>query len=291
MAMVNDEEATRERPVEVTIRSDGRESNDCSSEKPDQPKALSNLESNRYVDGTYLSKVPDWHAGEAPWKGGQVLRMIAKNDLQVGSVCDVGCGVGAVLSELQKSLAAHTMFTGFDISPQAIALAKGRENTTLRFYNEDFLATLPPFPDLLLLLDVFEHVEDYIGFLDKIRRRTKWIMFHIPIDISVMALLRNSKWMLDMRRNYGHLHYFSKPTALATIRDVGFEVVDCFYTDDLTISSESVPAAPVRRLYYEFRKLICRANEDFAAQLFNSYNLMVLAKGDLAGPMPSSSQG
>jgi SAM-dependent methyltransferase len=258
------------------------EADKSAGERHDQPIRLGNGKSNRYIDGTYLSKVPDWHAGEAPWKARQVLRMINKNRLQVNSICDVGCGIGAVLSEMQKSSAPHTMFAGFDISPQAIGLAKERENTTLRFFKEDFLAVFPPYPDLVLLLDVFEHVDDYIGFLDKLKQRTKWVIFHIPLDISVMALFRNSKWMLDMRRKYGHLHYFTKPSALATLRDVGFEVVDCFYTDDLAISAESVPTTILRRFYYEVRKLVSRGNEDFAAQLFNSYNLMVLAKGDLA---------
>ena len=55
---------------------------------------------------------------------------------------------------------------GFDISPQAISIASKKEKSNLTFYNEDFLESTDASSDLLLLLDVFEHIPDYRGYLN-----------------------------------------------------------------------------------------------------------------------------
>ncbi len=246
------------------------------------------MAADQYVDGTYLNKVPDWHEGDSPWKASQVLRMLTKHRLLVSSVYDLGCGVGELLVQLQRNLPPETTLIGFDISPQAISLAKSRENDNLKFRNIDFLSSEAPVPDLLLLLDVFEHVPDYIRFLEALRKRTAWVIFHIPIDVSVVGLIKRSSWMLHMRRQYGHLHYFTKQTALATLGDVGYKVVDCFYTDDLEIPGGHIGRSPLKRIYYQVRRLIFHFNQDLSSALFNSYNLMVLAQGDRSAPSISA---
>jgi hypothetical protein len=149
----------------------------------------------------------------------------------------------------------------------------------LKFRNEDFLTSTAPPPDLLLLLDVLEHVSDYIGFLDAMRRKADWIIFHIPLDICVKEVLRKSRYLLVMRQQYGHLHYFTKQTAIAALADVGYNIVDYFYTDDKEISDEN-PRRLSRVVYEAARRRLFRINQDFAASFFNHYNLMVLARGD-----------
>jgi len=134
---------------------------------------------DRYLDGTYLEQVPDWHAGDSPWKAAKVLQMIGKHGLSVRSVYDIGCGAGAVLAEMQRSMDPGTRFAGFDISAQAIAIAAAEQNIRLRFYNCDYLESRFPPAELCLVLDVFEHVPDYLGFLEALRQRTRWIIFHI----------------------------------------------------------------------------------------------------------------
>ncbi len=243
------------------------------------------MKTDQYTDGTYLENVKDWHTGDAAWKAGNVFEMIKKHQLTPASVCDVGCGAGEILVELQKKMADGIEFRGFDISPQAIGISKSKENKHLKFYNEDFLTAKTPSPDLLLLLDVFEHVPDYFGFLRALRERASWFIFHIPIDISALGVLKKSDWMLYMRERYGHLHYFTRESALATLADTGFKVVDYAFTDDKEID-EKPPAGLKPRVAYELRKNLYRMNPGFAVSLFRSFNLMVLAKG---GQRPENS--
>ncbi len=48
--------------------------------------------------------------------------MLRQNDLTPKSVCDVGCGAGKVLSQLQKGPDRDCYFRGYDITP-----ASGRD--------------------------------------------------------------------------------------------------------------------------------------------------------------------
>src|SRR5208282_2139793 len=82
--------------------------------------------------------------------------------------------------------------------------------------------------DLMLVLDVLEHVEDYFSFLRAIRALARYKIFHFPLDISVQAVMRKNG-LLKRRFDYAHLHYFSKETALETLRDTGYQIRDYFY--------------------------------------------------------------
>src|SRR6185295_13503483 len=148
------------------------------------------MDANRYTDGRYLEDNPQYHVEDSPWKAAQVLKMLARHAFPVRTVAEVGCGAGEILRQLQLKLPSDTTFAGYEISPQAIALARARENDRLRFHQADLLATeVGPF-DLLLCMDVFEHVEDYLGFVRRLRARARQTMFHIPLDLSVQSVLR-----------------------------------------------------------------------------------------------------
>jgi SAM-dependent methyltransferase len=237
---------------------------------------LKNPITSQYTDGSYLEKVKDWHASDAPWKAKKIILMLEKHQISPKAVYDIGCGAGEILVELQRHMGRDIVFRGYDISPQGIDICRPKENRTLKFFNQDFLLTEMDPCDLLLLLDVFEHIPDYIGFLEKLREKSFLFLFHIPLDISVQAIKRKSSIMLEMRTQYGHLHYFTKETALSTLSDTGFEVIDYFYTDDR--ETMRPPKTVRHRLVYEVRKWLYKLNPDFSAFMFASYNLMVLAR-------------
>jgi SAM-dependent methyltransferase len=113
-----------------------------------------------YRNGEYLARNPLWHLEESEWKAVQITRMLQKNGISPATVCDVGCGAGEVLRQLQKTLGSDCKLYGYDVSPQAIDLAQGRANERLHFSLSDFSTVDGAWFDLLLGLDVFEHVEE-----------------------------------------------------------------------------------------------------------------------------------
>lgn len=236
------------------------------------------MNTNQYIDGEYLKKVEDWHEGDSYWKAHKVLKMMQKHKLAPNSIYDIGCGAGGVLAEIQRNTDIGIDIKGFDISPQAISMANKKEKTNLKFYSEDFLESTVIPPDLLLLLDVFEHISDYRGYLDMLSRKADRIIFHIPLDIAAKEVLRKSDHMVYMRHTYGHLHFFTKETALMTLTDSGYEIVDYFYTDELELEDDPKWIKP--KLAYGIKKMMFHLNPEFTASLFNGYNLLVLARGD-----------
>ena len=43
-----------------------------------------------YTDGTYLKNNPNWHSHESPWKAGEVVKAIKRNNLTI-SLKDARC--------------------------------------------------------------------------------------------------------------------------------------------------------------------------------------------------------
>lgn len=228
---------------------------------------------NIYLDGAYIEKNPLYHVEDSPWKASQILKMLGRNDLQIGSVCEVGCGAGEILRQLQLQMPEEVMFYGYEISPQAFDLCKQRENERLLFYCEDLLAKdTQPF-DLLLCIDVFEHVEDHMGFLRQLRHKGVHKVFHIPLDMTAQAILRGKPFVL-WREELGHLHYFMKETALLTLQETGYEIVDFFYTPGGIEKAETVK----QRIAKLPRRALSIISQDFAVRTLGGYSLLVLAR-------------
>ena len=226
-----------------------------------------------YRDGTYLDNNPTWHEEDSTWKARQIKKIIESNALVPNKICEVGCGAGEILNQLSGQY-TETEFYGYEVSPQAYKLCKKKSKTNLTFQLLDLLDENLAYFDIALAIDVFEHVEDYFGFLKKLRQRAKYIIFHIPLDLSVQTVLRSSP-ILQSRTSVGHIHYFTKETALETLRDTGYEIVDCFYTGgSLELPNRGWKA----NLLKVPRKLAFAVNKDLAVRVLGGYSLLVLAK-------------
>lgn len=224
-----------------------------------------------YHDGSYLAKNPTWGVEDSPIKARFVKQIVERNNLVLNSICEVGCGAGEILRLLSLTMPqAH--FVGYEISPQAYELCKGRENERLTFHCGD-LADYNFYYDCLLCLDVFEHVSDYIGFIESLKHKAEYKIFHIPLDISVLSVLRGR--MMSERKKVGHLHYFTKDTALATLSDSGYQIIDYFYTTWF----DHMPRATIEDKVAVFlRKRLYSISPGLMATWMGGCSLMVLAK-------------
>jgi 2-polyprenyl-3-methyl-5-hydroxy-6-metoxy-1,4-benzoquinol methylase len=229
-----------------------------------------------YNDGTYLSQNPTWHEEDSPFKARAIDSVLKKNRISFSNICEVGCGTGGVLRNLRKLVGnGDAKWSGFDISEEAIALAKRKpESGGIEFQNRDVFSLEESF-DVMLVIDVFEHVPDYMGFVSKCREKAKYKVYHIPLDLHVSAALRDS--YIVARKSVGHLHYFSQSTALATLLDTGHEVVDTMLTPGALELSKLHPSFKTS-LANVPRRLLGAANASLAARLFGGYSLLALTK-------------
>jgi SAM-dependent methyltransferase len=231
------------------------------------------MSDNIYTSGEYLKNNPTWHVEESPWKVKQILRMLRRSHISPETICDVGCGAGEVLRKLQEQMNTTCLFLGYEISPQAFELCKTRANDKLHFKLADIRQEKDTFFDLILIMDIIEHLEDYFSFLRDIKPKSDYKIFHIPLDLSVQSILRCNA-LLRVREAYGHIHYFTKDIALCVLNDVGYEVLDYFYAPrsiDLANNIWKKLLIPPRVLFFSIQR-------DTAVRILGGYSLLILAK-------------
>lgn len=229
-----------------------------------------------YTSGEYLNLTDKtWHSEDSKWKARQISKLLKKNKIEAENVVDIGCGAGRILFELYETgICKGARFSGYDISPQAISLCPQGQKENLAYYCQDFLQTEES-ADLLMAIDVFEHVPDYLGFLETCRKKARLKVYHIPLDLHVSALLRNS--FLNTRKDLGHLHYFTADSALASLKDTGHEILDVVYTNGSSGVFKQHPSiktaiANIPRFVFGLFSV------PLSARLFGGYSLLVLAK-------------
>lgn len=185
---------------------------------------------NRYTDGTYLTANPGWHGEDSAWKLTHVRRALKSAGVEeaaLKTVCDVGCGAGEVI-KLWAQLWPKTAFYGYDVSPQALALAENKKPQNCVFRQG---STLRPEPcDVLLLLDVLEHIPDWKQFFRDCAAPAQKIVVHMPLDLSVYARLRPSILVRE-RETVGHIHFFTAQAFLRELDSLGVRVRYMHYTN------------------------------------------------------------
>jgi len=219
-----------------------------------------------------------------------VLQMLARHKIAPTTICDVGCGAGEVLRLVHEGMHGACTCWGHEMSPQAFELSQSRSSDRLQFKLAYIRKEDDAHFDLLLLLDVLEHVEDYFSFLRDLRPKTDYKIIHIPLDLSVRTVLLGK--LCDFRVEYGRLHYFTKEVAPEMLRDVGYEVIDYAYTwqaNDLRYvwnENKQNPWRLARRVAGFFARAIMALpshalfaiHEDWAARLVGQWRLLVLAR-------------
>lgn len=233
--------------------------------------------SDIYHDGTYLQNNPLYHTKDSPWKAAWIHQIIEKNSLDFSTLCEVGCGAGDVLKNLfelygKDGSKCDRSFCGYDISQQAIELCSSKSREGLVYKQHDILSDSDAFFDIILLIDVIEHVEDYFNFIKNVKNKATYKIFHIPLDLSVQRVLRGAP-LLKVRQQIGHLHYFTKDIALAMLSDLGLEIVDYFYTS----GTLSLPRQGWKtKLLNIPRRIAYALDKDLTVRVFGGYSLLVL---------------
>lgn len=223
-----------------------------------------------HQDGSYLKFNPTWHVEFSDWKAQNILKLLRKHNINPKTVCEVGCGAGEVLRILQQKLDPDCKMWGYDVAHHAIELAKTRENDRLKFAVEDFGTLTTPRYDLLLILEVVDHIEDYMGFLRMLKTRAEYKLFSISLDICVQTAMRKGAF-LRRRVAHSHLHHFTKEIALRVLEETGYEVVDYF------LPHRSVNNTALSKLSSPVRSLAFKLSPELTTRFLGG-SIMILAK-------------
>ena len=227
----------------------------------------------RYTGSDYWEQNPTWDSEDSPWKADQIQRLLSRHDIPARTIAEVGCGAGGVLARLRESRPEADLY-GFDIAPALAHFWPKHQQQRITFQLGDFLAINQRKYDILLLLDVVEHLANPFDFLARIRAHADHFVFHFPLDLSASSVFREAP-LLAVRGKVGHLHFFTKGLALALLAECGFTVVEAAYTG----ASLNAPRRTWKtRLAGVARRLAYAANKDAGVRLFGGETLLVLAR-------------
>jgi SAM-dependent methyltransferase len=227
-----------------------------------------------YNDGTYLKNNPTWGAEDAAWKAGQISQMLDQAGIRFSSVAEVGCGSGEILVELSKRLADDVEFFGYDSSADAISLAKPKITSRIAIEEADWLKAPDPkrFFDMLLVIDVLEHVPDYFQFLATIASKAKHTIFHIPLDMCVWTLFRE-KMLIESKHRIGHIHFYTEAFIKHVLEDNGFTILAQGYTAP-TFQTRSFRQSCINLA----RRFFFRMSKTLGSKIFGGYSILLLTQ-------------
>lgn len=225
---------------------------------------------DRYLNGDYAQKNPDWDSADAKWKAAKLYGLLAAHNCKPKSIVEIGCGSGAVLVALRPFF-PDASFAGFDIAPE---VCRFWHEPGIRFELADYLAQDEPSSDLVLLIDVLEHVGNPWEFLARLRARSNLVAIHFPLDLSALSVLREQP-LLRVRDRVGHLHFFTRGLAHSLLYESGFEIIESRYTG----ASLDAPQRSFRtKVAGLLRRLVYALNRDLGVRLLGGETLMVLAR-------------
>lgn len=181
---------------------------------------------------------------------------------------DVGCGTGDVLRHLRDAWLAEgrhdVRYTGIDPGLPPQDRPAGVE------LHRALPADLPP-ADLLLCLDVFEHLNDDVAFVRGLRPLSPRAVFRVPLDLSVLDLLRPRR-LHAVRERYGHLHLYTEALARRRLDQAGYTVLRA----ELDYLAPAAPS-PIGAWLGRARALGHRLAPHHTALLLGGFSLMVAA--------------
>jgi SAM-dependent methyltransferase len=237
-------------------------------------------ELDRYISSEYFTKNPTWHEEDAPWKAGHIADAIEALGIEPTRIADIGCGTGAVVSALADRLRNVRQLVGYEPSPDAASRAERlrdglsitRDRVTIVNDVFDPERVDEPF-DVLLLIDVLEHMENPFAFLRSIKGSAPYVVAHIPLDLSVQSVLRMSP-LMARRQMVGHIHWFTAELARELFTDLGYEIV----SEKFTAGTLDLPAVSKLSAAAKLPRRVARAvSEPAAARLLGGFSLLIVA--------------
>jgi SAM-dependent methyltransferase len=228
-----------------------------------------------YAGGAYFADATR-HQADASFKADEFLklfvRVMSPASFPIRSYADVGTGSGHAAQLIGKGLkgAGYPLecVRGYDISPHARELALDG----VEYLHGDF-AQAGHQVDLVTMLDVFEHVPDAITFLKNVAARCKVIGFHVPLDNSMNAAMRDL--FHSKLRDPGHLLFMDGVFALNLLSLSGLKVIDYAYT--FSFRAPSGHCGVLSRLLYPARAMAARVSPWLLSKTLGGASLMVVA--------------
>jgi SAM-dependent methyltransferase len=175
---------------------------------------------NQHYEGEYSHEEIEWRRVCAMDKVSNIQTLLRTE--KVESILEVGCGTGAVLSELAKR-GIGTSHKGVDLAEPGLHVDPGARNLSLLEYDGETI----PFPDdsfdFVYASHVVEHVLNPRGFIAQISRVAKRLIYlEVPCELHV----RTTHSDIQNTLNIGHINSYSPESFSLLCQTAGLQIID-----------------------------------------------------------------
>ena len=190
-----------------------------------------------YNNNTYIANNPTIHSEDSEFKFKNIEPLlnninIEKNQIKI---LDVGGGAGIIgkyVLDFFENKNIMVLFDSLDLSTEMLKVQKKNNPAIKKIINCTIEECKENNYDLILMIDVIEHIErknDTAKILNKI---SKYIIYNIPIEKNLFDFIKNLtllfRYYRNQRKTLGHVHFFSVKTANDFLKK-HHEIIDSFF--------------------------------------------------------------
>lgn len=178
----------------------------------------------------YWEKNPNLHIEDATLKFKQIEKFLKKIQFKKKKILDLACGAGAITKKIHDYFSPHGIkVLGIDISEKAISHARASfEGPQFEVGDATNLKLAESTLDLVTVLDLFEHIDDYKSALNELNGLSEYYVFRLPMEdclFSTILNLCNNYEYKRLEKKYGHIHHFNPKVWKNALKECGFKVI------------------------------------------------------------------
>jgi SAM-dependent methyltransferase len=174
------------------------------------------------------SKAPDaaavyarWRALGAVGKASHVIGLCGRAGVAPRSTLEVGCGDGALLSELHRRGFGGRL-SGVEITPVAVEIARARlEIESVELYDGLQLPAADGAYDLGIVSHVLEHVPEPDTLLVEVARACRTVVVEVPLEANLSARRRRKR---QHAAEVGHLQRLNRSAVQRIVASAGLSI-------------------------------------------------------------------
>jgi len=248
---------------------------------------------NLYNSDQYLQNYPTLFEEHTPWK---ITRIIPLLDTWAAAlppqsnpinILDVGGGAGLLLKSVAEHLQTNHCLTvhkhALDLSPGMLEIQRRHNPDLHQALQGDITATAFPDKsiDLILMIDVLEHLENPAAALAELRRISRSVIFKVPLENHLVNnlsnLLNRGRTRRAHRQNLGHINFYTARSLKHQITTHLGPIIRFAYTDAFTytLQNEIHTLTPALRIVSQLSAALHRIHPPLAARLFTDFAVIL----------------
>ncbi len=216
------------------------------------------------------------------WKTKKIIQIISKSQIaKINSVLEFGCGPAYILKSISKELKIQKSY-GIDISHSMLKNAK-KNFPKAKYYEMADLSKFNKKMDLILFIDVLEHLPNPKKILNQAIKISKYQFIKVPLE---NTLIRNFARYIGLNKKSpeGHINFWSKKEFLKNLSKWNLKIMNYYHGNppkDLQFYNKGYKKEKGLRKFFAYSYDICSKIffqfQNIYSKLFNS-QLFILTK-------------